>query len=494
VSPFASAQPEALKSKQVADVPLGMAQPKVVQDKQVEPDHGPADQVQDIDVPDLIDLTVAAKATDPLKKSHRLSVEFDGPALTAKQFNLLDSGPHRALGTAINQKLADGGLHAPRGVSKIEVNGEPVYCYFDETGKARAVLPKRIQDLPVEFHVKTLNLHVSEDALDFYRQIGKSGSGKKIKLGDSPAFNRLFTSCVLETLGKSIGVDPDDISGAHRKLSPLLREMLQPLDQGQRMVVQFKFGDAHWVADLSLRPGKKLSGINTDSFDSDVSITLSPLDAPLPEGAIATSQLNELAPQGLWDKNAHVKVSADYGGVRTTADAGYVKKFYQVSSNKSDFFEHLLASEEQSPGIANRMLVGVPTADMKKSIGPSGPLTILSKVPIPDARLEEFKLAAFTAVDDLFVLCRAGFAPPESRPEHFLLDPTADKLEIKMIDFGIGKHSDVQRRKKLFRDSVDILAGYVATALKNKSKDSARSPDEFAAEVRAYADKRLTSF
>jgi hypothetical protein len=65
---------------------------------------------------------------------------------------------------------------------------------------------------------------------------------------------------------------------------------------------------------------------------------------------------------------------------------------------------------------------------------------------IPDARLDELMGAAITAVEDLFTLCRAGFVPPEYRPEHYLLDPDAENFEIKMIDFGIGKYSDLQKK------------------------------------------------
>jgi hypothetical protein len=85
----------------------------------------------------------------------------------------------------------------------------------------------------------------------------------------------------------------------------------------------------------------------------------------LPDGAIATSELKKLAPQVSWEKTAYVQINYGKSGIRTTADNAYVKKFTEVEQNKSDFFEHLLANEERSPGISNRMLVGVPTADKK---------------------------------------------------------------------------------------------------------------------------------
>jgi hypothetical protein len=453
------------------------------------------DQVQDSDVPDLIDLPVVIKASEALKKSHRLEVEYGGPPLTDKQFNLLDSDKHLSLGIAINQRLAESGLHAPRGLSKIQVNGEPVYCYFDATGKARAILPKGSDDRATEFDVTTWDVNVSLDEFDVNRSITSKISGKHTPVPDAAALNNIFVSSVLTMICTSLGLTDEEASPIID--SPLrddaLRKLLQPLENSGRLIVQFKIEGMPWVADMALRPGKKLSRMDASSFENDVSMVLSRLDAPLPQGPITTSQLIDLAPQGAFNKKAFVKISAKYSHVRTTADNAYVKKFYEVSPNKFDFFEHLLANEALSPGISNRMLVGVPTADKTKSIGPSGPMTTLNSASLSHARFEEFKTATITAVDDLFTLCQEGFIPPESSNQHYLLDPTAEKLEIKMIDFGIGKYTDMKKNKDLFQKAVITLVEQINLCLQQKSsRKDLLSTDVSAliAEVEAYAAKR----
>ena len=447
-------------------------------------------------VPDLIDSSVGLKNSEALNKTHRFAIEFDGPALTAKQFNSLDTGAHRELGVAINQHLADRGLHAPRGMSKIDVNGEPVYCYFDAAGKARAILPKGSDKRATEVNVLTWDLPVHESYLDSYRSV-VTGLGKKIHMPDPTVLIDLFADSVRTKIGNSVGVGPEDIQENLQKLNPLLLELLQPLDKGGRMVVQFKIGEAPWVVDLALRAGKKLSKVDLDDFEAAISMSFSPLDAPLPDGAIATSELKKLAPQVSWEKTAYVQINYEKSGIRTTADNAYVKKFTEVEQNKSDFFEHLLANEERSPGISNRMLVGVPTADKKKSISPAGPMTSIRKASIPDARLDELKAAAITAVEDLFTLCRAGFIPPEYKPEHYLLDPDAEKFEIKMIDFAIGKYSDLQKNKAIFEASVGRLITEITACLERKSAKSnalSNAASALIADVQAHGAKRAGTF
>lgn len=157
-----------ISSESSAQVPLQVAQQPVLaaQPGQVAPD--------DLEVPILggpVDAeptqapTAVSAATVRLTKAAGFSVHYEGQALEGRRFTLLGTGPHRELGALIDGALADQGLKAPPGVSRIKVNDDWVYCVFDAAGKARAILPKGEDRSPRE--VPILSIGDYGDISDF---------------------------------------------------------------------------------------------------------------------------------------------------------------------------------------------------------------------------------------------------------------------------------------------------------------------------------------
>ncbi len=451
------------------------------------------DAVVEEDVPDLLvepsAAPLASKATEALTKAHGFSVQTEAPPFRPKVFNMLDSGDHAPVGKAIDARLEELGLQAKRGISKIEVNGEKVYCYFDAAGKARAVLPKGSVPKLQEATVRTVDLNIPKD--DYYnghilywnKFEGRNTDFQKVDM------DRKVLSAIVGTIDKKI-------RGTAR--AEAMRDLFKPLEEEGRMVLQFSVGDDPWIVDLVLLPGKRLKDLNGNNTQNCVSAVVSPLDEPLPDGVTSLADLAAKAGKNVFAKNSRIKVSPDYRGVTTDADGNYVKKFYQVRPEaKSAFFEHLLANEQLAPGITNRMLGGVPTADEKKTIGPSGPSSMLRWSTLPEDRLPEFEAAVMTAVDDLFILTKAGFQPPERKPEHYLCDMTAEKIEIKMIDFGSSHSADVQMKRDSFQKGFDALLSFTKNCFENgkaakNEMTSGATADAFLERVRAHAARRAS--
>lgn len=270
------------------------------------------------------------------------------------------------------------------------------------------------------------------------------------------------------------------------------------------MLVQFTIRGHPFAAELTLLPGKTVADIDVRRLPmSGPSIRMIPLDQPFTEASLSVDELADRLPGARFDKRARVAFAPEYTGVLTTTDGAYVKKFYQASAAKEKlpFFENLLdhdhADAGGSPGIANRMLVGVPTADNKKSISPPGPLTQLRDAKIEPGRIEELKRAAKTAVDDLLIVARAGFGMPEAKHEHYLLDPTAETLEIKMIDFATGRYtSGPAANRKRFDSAADDLSAMLKQTLGQvRPKLEAAAISEFLQEIKDYAQEaRNTRF
>jgi hypothetical protein len=193
---------------------------------------------------------------------------------------------------------------------------------------------------------------------------------------------------------------------------------------------------------------------------------------------VSVAELAREAPWARLENKATVKLNPDYSGVLTTGDGAYVKKFYQVNVMEAEFFEHVLSHEEKHPGISNRLLAGVPTADMKKKITPVGGAggTFLNaklddgaraKLTSPAeiaAYYQKVELAALQAIDDMAVAIVGGFSP-SSKVDSFLFnpDPSQEKLEICMIDFDEGRpsQSSAEEKAKIFRDASDSVGKHV---------------------------------
>ena len=250
-------------------------------------------------------------------------------------------------------------------------------------------------------------------------------------------------------------------------------DFLAPLDDGGRVLVQFKLHGDPWMAELTLRVGADVADIDVDDpGNAPLSINAFALDQLLPEGETAIESLAEKVPHAQLLKNARVTYSHDYPWVRTTVNGDYVKKFKQAGerTQKLPFFENLVNHDHSgaggSPGIINRMLVGVPTADYKKTISPPAASKLMGNAILRSERLDEFKSAALTAVDDLFIVTKEGFSPPESKRDHYLFDPKkGKKLEIKMIDFNTGKLTSESAKAKNFKEGVEFLSGQVRRVL-----------------------------
>lgn len=394
-----------------------------------------------------------------LTKAVGFSVSYDGPPLELKRFNLLDRGPHGQLGSLIDGALADQGLRPPPGISRFQVNGSWVYCAFDSAGKARAMLPKGEDRSDGSLPIMTLGDFDELDEDDYGEVLNGPFAGSNTKVRGPQYVTQEIPQKILDMLEGD---------------AARFKQTLAPLDGGGAMLVQFTLHGDPWAAELTLRPGKKVADINPKILPgNELSVRLIPLDQPFTESSISTDELTHRLPGARFDKRARVAFAHDYTGVLTTTDGAYVKKFYQAGPKqmKLPFFENLLdhdhAGPGGSPGIINRMLVGVPTADHSKTVSPPGPVTLLAKARIDAARLDEFRRAARTAVDDLLIVARAGFSMPEHKQEHFLMDPKADVLEIKMIDFGGGQRPASARQASIqsFNAAVDFLSLMLGRAL-----------------------------
>lgn len=402
-----------------------------------------------------------ASATTPLTKAAKLSVSFDGPQPPKKAFTSLDAEPYQALGQAINAELAERGLKAAPGMARIEVNQKPVYCFFDSTGQARAILPKGQAKASGSATITNLgDFSALDESLyrDTVLATKKEFSGSKTELSD------------LSWLKKAV---PEELFGFLTNQGLDVSDFLAPLDDGGRVLVQFKLYGDPWMAELTLRVGADVGDIDADDpANAPLSINAFPLDQLLPDGETAIEALAEKVPHAQLLKNARVTYSHEYPWVRTTVNGDYVKKFKQAGegSKKLPFFENLVNHDHGgaggSPGIINRMLVGVPTADYKKTISPPAASKLMSNATLRSERLDEFKSAALTAVDDLFIVTKEGFSPPESKRDHYLFDPKkGKKLEIKMIDFNTGKLTSESAKAKNFKDGVEFLSGQVRNVL-----------------------------
>lgn len=427
-----------------------------------------------------------ASASTPLTKAAKLSVSFDGPQPPKKAFTSLDAGPHQALGQAINAELAARGLKPAPGLARILVNEQPVYCFFDSAGQARAILPKGQAKASGPATIKSLGDLTSLDEALYKESVlfGKF-SGSQTKLTDVSWLKSEIPSALFESL-TAAGQD--------------VLDFLAPLDDGGRVLVQFKVYGDPWMAELVMRPGKSVGDVDPDDPGAaPLSINAFPLDEMLPEGAVAIESLAEQLPQGNLLKNARVNYSHEYPWVRTTVDGDYVKKFKDpgVRFQKLPFFENLVNHDhggaEGSPGIINRMLVGVPTSDFKKTISPPAAPKLLANARLAGERLDEFKGAALTAVDDLFIVTKEGFYPPERKEDHFLFDAKkGQKLEIKMIDFGTGKSTSKAQKQQAFKDGLVSLSNQVRRALDNvKPKLEPAAIDAFMKDIQDHANQKV---
>ena len=462
------------KAAMPVEVPLEVAAPVIAEAKVEIPSESAAgdaelhqDEVHDNDVPDLVQLPASMKATEALNKSHRFSITHDIEPFKAKQYNLLDSGPYRELGEVINARLEEMGLQAPRGMSKIDLNGEPVYCYFDATGKARAILPKGTRENNETIHIKTLDREFTERELEIYQEeylgLEYKFQGKDTKMLKLAAFEKNITDGkILSTFKKTLGAKNDN----DPRIKVALSEFLDPLSKGERVAVQFSIGKDAWIGELSVIPGVDISKIRPNEFYKSVSIRLAPLDAPINQAVLTTKELNEFAPRGEWSKNSRVQLAYEYDKLRTTIDNTYIKRNYHVSDSHLDYFEFLISQEANSPGIIHRLLVGAATPDKSKTISPMGPSKTLGSIYVKDERLDDLKAAGITSVNDIFAFSNGGFDKPEAKADHYLIDPNAEKFEIKMIDFYDGRTNNLAVKKRVYEKSVNDLILYLTFAMK----------------------------
>ena len=423
----------------------------------------PMNEMPDADAPDLVVPPQSMNATATLSKSDRFSIDFDIPPFTPKQFTLIDSGPLHELGEAINQQLKDSGLQAPRGISKINVNGEPVYCYFDSTGKARAILPKGQSEGNNIVHVKTIDISKSTIASDYPQKFfadNEEFSGKDTKIPELDKLQKRFvggglSNAIMQSVGAKNIREKPVIEG--------LRDFLKPLANGERLAVQFLAGNDAWVGELSSIPGTDLSQVRPFNVSSFLTIKLAPLDGPLNKETLTTAQLEDLAPLGMWSKNARVQVNEQNSKLNTTIDRRYTKET-RYDRLEVDYFEFLLSQETHTPGIVNRILVGAPTPDLQKTITSPMPTQILNKTPVQEERLEEFQSAAITAVNDIFAVVNAGFDMPIR--DRIFMDSNAEKMEIKMNVRLPDRISSLKDKQYIYNNLTKYLITSATNALR----------------------------
>ena len=208
------------------------------------------DVAVDEDVPDLVvdppPASAPAKPTEALTKAHGFSVQAEAPPFKPKAFNVIDSGEHAPVGKAIDARLEELGLRPKRGLSKIEVNGEKVYCYFDTAGKARAILPKGAAPVHSEVAVATVDLKInSAPGSNYSRNVLKGEAFE----GRNTEFNRVgMDKLVLNVLDGMISKGLK--AGAQTKEAR--SAFLKPLEEEGRMVLQFRVGEDPWIVDLAL--------------------------------------------------------------------------------------------------------------------------------------------------------------------------------------------------------------------------------------------------
>jgi len=584
-------------------VDLGKPEPLVIiQDKglntHILADDG-RDEVVDSDIPDLIADAVVSEPNiraasvqglkveksneiiapeikkEALTKSHQFSIEVDAPPLKAKAFNTLDHGEHKILGEAIDKAMAERGLMPKRGISKIEINGEKVYCYFDKAGKARAILPKgnqvsvseyKVRELPIDFSALDLIAYIKKypinpDGVFEYRgddlfydgellSVPVEGNGnesadkgsirheqvaKKARMsaeeeGDGFDISHLSLKDAQLYLSKLKLTKEEDFNGRAElisfifgkiaRMNPSLRSQIleSVIKNNERGIFQFNIGNHSWLASISRHPSK-IGNENviwdSSSLNSEFSVTLNPLDQPLEYKNYSTDELKKIAPNEVFDKNSIVTFAHNYRDVRTTLDGAYVKKFYQATEDKLDFFETLLANENASPGILNRMLVGVPVADKEKSIGPSGPSGIMNTLywsSVPDEDIEPLKKSLKVLIDDLKIISKNGFGMPEGKMDHYMLGQAGTeaittpktgerrqvkKLQIYAIDFNRGI-VNIERSKGNFENAIKVVLGdFASIAFKRGGKGKSRTEEEVAeilAPIRDYMKEQLATF
>lgn len=278
-----------------------------------------------------------------------------------------------------------------------------------------------------------------------------------------------------------------------------LAALLAPLGAGERLALQFKIHGDPWVASLALRPGQTMAEFSDILFDIKVAIVVSPLQEKVPEGPVAPQVLAAAAPTGPFTKNTAFMVTDETGAydyVKTTVDSAYVKKYAKTHSDyEQAFFENLLAHDHEgnggSPGIVNRMLIGVPNAARNKAISPAGPTAMLKQIPNLDQRQSELRRAVLQGVKDLYFVTQGGFYSPECKADHFLVDPHT--LDIKMIDFNhsseLGSWNKATHEQKIrnFDDAVSGLMNIVSDAIDKQPQFLAelkQAVSEYAAQLK----------
>ena len=95
-----------------------------------------------------------------------------------------------------------------------------------------------------------------------------------------------------------------------------------------------------------------------------------------------------------------------------------------------------------------------------------GPSKTLGSIYVKDERLDDLKAAGITSVNDIFAFSNGGFDKPEAKPDHYLIDPNAEKFEIKMIDFYDGRTNNLAVKKRVYEKSVNDLILYLTFAMK----------------------------
>jgi hypothetical protein len=163
------------------------------------------------------------------------------------------------------------------------------------------------------------------------------------------------------------------------------------------------------------------------------------------------------------------------------------------------------------------MLVGAPTPDVSKAIGPSGFTQQLLRAAIANQDLESFQSALKTAVDDIRVLTSSGFFMPEKKIDHILFGQTgatpsrkkkSDEAQepktfaLHMIDFNSGRQTSKSGKLNEFSTGVDWMLEIATRALKNRVRvgrgqyleRSDQEVTQILSGIRAYAEQQKAAF